>query len=541
MRENVRRTERKSFTPMAALGVLLQVSASAPLPAQRTPAPLAGFDAYVEHAVRDWGIAGVSVAVVKDDSVVYARGFGVRMAGKPDRVDENTVFAIGSNTKLFTAVAAGMLVDDGRMRWDDPATKFLPGFQLYDPWVTREITVRDLLSHRSGLGRRGDMIAYGAPRSRAEVLRRVRYLTPNSSFRSEFGYQNLMVLAAGEAAAAAADISWDRLVQDRILRPLGMRSSYTSLGELAGVANVATPHFSDGVHLTPRPYRDIDNIAPAGSITSSAADMARWLRFLLANGRANRRPGTRRLLDSATLREIESPQTITPGPDDPLSPSTHFRAYGLGVAMYDYLGVKVLWHTGGIDGMLSEIAFVPEKRLGIVVLTNTDGHNALFSAIARRALDGYLGTPPRDWSAMLLARMKQDESALEAAKRDAEQRRPEHTTATLPLDAYAGRYTSPMYGDVIVASQDGRLVAHLWGAFVVDLEHWAGDTYRARWRDRPDTLGITLVTFDVDPVGRVPSLHIRDDVALPAELRFFDDDAFTRVDDRARLTGPGRH
>jgi hypothetical protein len=200
----------------------------------------------------------------------------------------------------------------------------------------------------------------------------------------------------------------------------------------------------------------------------------------------------------------------------------------------------VLWHTGGIDGMLSEVVLVPERKLGVVVLTNTDGHNALFSALARRVLDAYLGVPTRDWSALLLSRTRQFEAGLDAAKRAAEACRP-RTGPTLALEAYAGRYTSPMYGDLIVAAQDGGLAAHLWGAFAVDLESWGGDTFRVRWHDRPDTVGITLVTFDVGPVGRVLSLHLRDDVALPQDLRTFDNDMFVRAEESDRVGPPERH
>src|SRR6185312_8168844 len=206
-------------TPMPRRALLTAVailaSATAPLAAQQPahlpahhPAPTAGLDQYIERAMHDWHVPGLAIAIVHNDSVVLARGYGVRDIGKPDRVDPHTIFAIGSNSKAFTATAIAMMVDSGRMHWDDRATQYLPGFQLYDPFVTREITVRDLLSHRSGLGRRGDLLWYGSPYSRAEILRRIRYLPPNSSFRSQFGYSNIMVLAAGQALAAAPGAMW---------------------------------------------------------------------------------------------------------------------------------------------------------------------------------------------------------------------------------------------------------------------------------------------------------------------------------------------
>jgi CubicO group peptidase (beta-lactamase class C family) len=186
-----------------------------------TRAILQELDRYIPKALAEWNGAGVAVGIVKDDSLIYAKGFGVRAVGKPDAVDDRTVFAIGSNSKFFTAVAAGMLADDGKLSLDDKVTKHLPWFQLYDPWVTREFTLRDAMSHRSGLGRRGDGLWYGTPYSRDEIIRRVRYLAPNTSFRTEFGYQNIMFLTAGQALAAAAGTSWDDLMRDRIFQPLG--------------------------------------------------------------------------------------------------------------------------------------------------------------------------------------------------------------------------------------------------------------------------------------------------------------------------------
>jgi CubicO group peptidase (beta-lactamase class C family) len=507
---------RHRLVPFAAC-----LAAAAPAFSQQTPAPLAGMDAYIESAVRSWGVTGLAIAVVKDDSVVYARGFGVREAGKPDRVDPNTLFAIGSNSKFFTSTIVGMMVDAGRMKWDDPATKYLPGFQLYDPYVTREITIRDLLSHRSGLGRRGDLLWYASPYDRQEILRRIRYLKPNSSFRSQYGYQNIMVMASGEAAAAAGGASWDSLVAQRIFRPLGMTSSNTSVRALAGHQNVATPHVSDGTSAMPIAWRNIDNIGPAGSINSNVLDMAQWLRFLLANGRA----GTNQLIKPATLREIESPQTIVPSPDDTLAPSTHFHAYGLGVGMYDYLGVKVLSRTGGIDGMLSQVTLIPERRLGLVILTNTEGHNNVFAAVARRIIDAYLAAPPRDWSAIMLAQTRAQEATQAAAAKRMEAARPKDTKPSVTPDHFVGRYTNEMYGEVTVATDGTRQVLHFGPGFAGDLEHWANDSYKIAWHNRRQGTG--LVTFIVDPLGQVSSLKIWSSLS-PAAMRSDEGDEFKR-------------
>jgi CubicO group peptidase (beta-lactamase class C family) len=508
-----------------SLGTVLAITITAPaLPAQSPRSPLDGLDADIRRGMHSWHVPGLAVAVVKDDSIVFSRGYGVREVGKPWAVDEKTIFAIGSNTKLFTAVATGMLVDDGRMHWDDPVSAYLPGFELYDPWVTREITIRDVLSHRSGLGERGALISYGRDYDRAEVLRRLRYLVPNSSFRSQFGYQNYMVLAAGEAAAAAAHESWDALVEQRIFTPLGMSRTTTSVTQLAELPNVATPHASDATSAIPIPWRNIDNVGPAGSINSSIADMAKWVRFLLAGGRVR----DTSLIRPTTLAEIESPQTIIPVGRDSLRPSIHFAAYGLGVMMYDYRGSKVLTHTGGIDGMLSMIVLVPEQRLGIVVLTNADGHNDLYDAVATESLDRFAGAPRRDWSAIRLRQANARESALDSLRNAAEARRPRGTKPLRSLEAYAGRYTNQMYGDLLVVEMNGRLVLRI-GTLTADLEHWANDVFEATWRGAPNpVLGPVLVEFSSSPFDAVTSLRVSDDPFLPVGSRIWENDEFLR-------------
>jgi CubicO group peptidase (beta-lactamase class C family) len=490
---------------------------------------LDGVDAYVTQALAKWHIAGLAVAVVKDDSIVYRAGFGVRHAGRPERIDANTIFAIGSNTKLFTAVIGGMLVDEGRLAWDDPVTKHLPWFQLFDPWVTREITFADVLSHRSGLGQRGEMIAYGSGYDRAEVIRRQRYLVPSTSFRSEFGYSNAMVLTAGEVEGAAAGTAWDDLVTQRIFDPLGMTSSSTTIRALPTQGNVATPHTLDGENLTPLPWRNIDNVAPAGAINSSVTDMARWLRFLLADGRAN----GRRLLSHASLHEIESPHTPVPLTPDSLRPSMHFLAYGLGVMTNDYRGVKVMAHTGGIDGMLSDVIWVPERNLGIVVLSNTDGHNALFSAIGQWILDRYLGAPAVDWSTVSLERMGALERAQHELRVRAEAARPRDAKPTASINDIAGRYRSEMYGDLeIAAATDGSPTFTLVGGRRGRLRHWAYDAYELEWIEQGPVFTPAIVGFDIDPNGRVTGLHVDDSLFMLPGSRVWENDRFARITPR---------
>lgn len=479
-----------------------------PAAAPDTRALLADLDRYVPKALAEWKGAGVAVGVVLDDSLIYAKGFGVREVGKPALVDDRTVFAIGSNTKFFTAVAAGMLADDGKLSLDDRIVKHLPWFQLHDPWVTREITLRDAMSHRSGLGRRGDPLWYGTPYSRDEIIRRVRFLVPNSSFRTEFGYQNIMFLTAGQVIAAAAGRSWDDVVRERIFAPLGMTASSTSARELSAVTNVAMPHdlAPDHASATPIPYRDIDNVAPAGSINSNVQDMARWMRFVLAGGTS----GGRQLLKASTLAELTAPHTVAQRVvADTAVPSSHFSLYGLGIGLSDLHGVKVLRHTGGIDGMLSFVAMVPERRLGIVVLTNTSGHNALYTALGTRILDGFLGAPLRDVSALALEQVTRAERAAAERQRARVARRIADTRPSRPLQEYAGTYRHEMYGDVTVAVERDALVLRYPRAVELTLQHFHFDTFFGTSGSASLlTPGATAVQFQLDPTGSVRAVEI---------------------------------
>ncbi|NIM48777.1 MAG: serine hydrolase, partial [Gemmatimonadales bacterium] len=268
-------------------------------------APLRGLDAYVERAMRDWGVPGLAIAVVKDDSVVYAKGYGARAVGADERVDAETVFGIMSMTKAFTATAMGMLVDEGKVRWDDPVTDYLPGFRVYNEWVTREVTIRDLLSHRMGVAR-GDFLWFGTGYSRDEVVHHIRYLEPVAGFRAQYGYSNNMYITAGQLIAAVTGMSWDDFVRRRVFGPLRMTSSSTSVWELAGVENRASPHEELNDVLQVVPYRSLDNEAPGGSINSNVLDMAKWARFQLAGGEFE----GRRLISAEALAETHTPQTL---------------------------------------------------------------------------------------------------------------------------------------------------------------------------------------------------------------------------------------
>jgi len=461
---------------------------------------LAGFDQYIAKTMQDWKDPGLAIAVVKDDSIVLMKGYGTRTMGKTEPVDEHTMFAIGSSSKAFTATLVAMMVDEGKMRWDDPATTYLPNLEMYDPYVSRELTLRDLLTHRSGLAR-GDVMWYATDYNRDEILRRVRFLKPTWSMRSRFGYQNIMYLAAGQAAAHVAGTSWDELVRARIFDPLGMTETNTSTRDLQGKANVATPHSDVDDTLMVVPWHNIDNIGPAGSINSNVSDMIKWVRFQLAQGKV----GGKSLVSASALGETHTAQmTIPVGADArQANPFTHLEAYGMGWFLQDYRGRELDQHGGNIDGMSAMVAIMPEEKIGLVVLTNANGSPVPTIALYR-VLDALLNEPPRDWNAEF---RKQYEKGRAQAKEAEQKRLAERALGTkpsLPLDRYAGVYTDSMYGDMTVTAENGALHAKYGTAFNGTLEHWHYDTFRANWGSR--AIGRNFVTFALGADGKVHSL-----------------------------------
>ncbi|HEY1377695.1 MAG TPA: serine hydrolase [Gemmataceae bacterium] len=477
-------------------------------PAQALPPALdaADLDAYARKVLADWHAPGVALAVVRDDKVVLLRGYGDREAGKPDPVDEHTIFAIASCTKAFTAAALAILVDEGKVRWDDKATKFLPGFQLSDPYVTRELTVRDLLCHRSGLATfAGDLVWYNTAYDRAEVLRRARFLKPVSSFRSAFGYQNILFLAAGQVVPAAAGKSWDEFVQERIFTPLGMATAVTSSRAISAGANAATPHTVKAGKPVALSRYNSDNVGPAAAIHASADDLARWVRLQLGRGKFE----DKRVYSEARAREMWSPQTPLGLAGDPGKASpAHLRAYALGWFVSDYHGRLRVEHDGSIDGMFSKIVLLPELKAGVVALTNSDTGAA--DALANRAVDQLVGAPPRDRSGEAAARHKAGEAARAAARQRADAARAKDSKPSLPLDRYAGKYGGDLYGDVAVALEDGKLVLRFAPAasFVADLEHWQFDTFRVKWRTLKPYIPDGWATFVLDRRGRPAEVRV---------------------------------
>jgi CubicO group peptidase (beta-lactamase class C family) len=463
-------------------------------------APLAGFDKYIESARAAWNVPALAIAVVKDDKVVYSKGFGSLEVGGSRPADQNTIFGIGSTTKAFTAAALAILVDEGKVRWDDRVVDYLPNFRLKDPYATANITIRDLLSHTSGLPA-GDRMWYHRKFDRAEVVRRVRYLDPVASLRQRFIYSNTMYTAAGLVVEAVTGGTWDEFLRRRIFEPLGMSRTSTTVKGLERLDNVAAPYTSVDGKPAAIPRWNQDNIGPAGSINSTVNDLAQWLRLQLGDGTYQ----GRRLISAERVHEMHQVQTAIRGEGAGPEPPARFNAYGLGWFLRDYEGRQLASHGGGGHGVSAQVALVPEEKLGIVVLSDMDG-NTLPTALFYQVIDAYLGRPNRDWAARFLA---ERDSGLARARREEEQlarTRAQGTKPSLPLDAYVGTYWHPYYDSATVWRKGDQL--HF--RFVTDMEgplqHWQFDTFRALWQH--PRYGKNFVTFMLGPDGAVRAVRV---------------------------------
>jgi CubicO group peptidase (beta-lactamase class C family) len=485
-----------------ALGMLLAacggVAASPPQPepsaptnadADALPEQLRDFDAYVDGVRRQFDVPGIAVAIIKDGKVVLERGYGVReLGGAP--VDAHTLFAIASNTKAFTAASLAMLADEGKLSMDDRVIDHLPWFRMADPYVTREMRIRDLLAHRSGLGLgAGDLLywpttTYGTE----EVAHRLKDVPLAGSFRGQYAYDNILFGVAQLVVEQAGGMPYARFLQARFFDPLGMGETRFNSDALRPGDNVATGYAkADFKDLQPAPRMAWANVSGAGGIYSSAHDLARWVMAQLDGGRI---PGSDRRLFSPE-RQQEMWSLITPMPIPPpavpeLAPAQpNFRGYGEGWFVGDYRGRKLVWHTGGWPGMVSRITLLPEQKLGVVVLTSAELSGA-FNAVALRALDAYLDVPKTNWAAAYAAARAKQEGDADASWRKHLVARDAGAKPSLPLAGYAGTYRDPWYGDVVIAEEDGRLRIRFTHtpALVGTLTPWQHDTFLVRWDQR---------------------------------------------------------
>jgi CubicO group peptidase (beta-lactamase class C family) len=480
--------------------------------------PPSGFEHRVETLRTQAGVPGMAVAIVENDTVTFAKGFGTRTLGEPEPVDGDTLFQTGSTGKAFTVAALGVLVDEGKISWDDKVTDRLPGFQMYDPWVTREMTIRDLLVHRSGLGLgEGDLLF--VPRtnlSRAESVRRLRYLKPATSFRSGFAYDNVLYMVAGQLIEAVTGETWEKFTAEHVLKPAGMLHSTTSDEARMATENRAQPHarMNGGLRGAGDQERLDErdglgrNAAPAGGMAVSANDMARWLLIQLHDGELPGHSG--RLFSQVAHTAMWTPVVPVPispqsGPLKPTEPQ--YSAYALGWDIQDYRGTKIVMHTGAVLGFLTAVVLVPEKHVGFSIEINSEDGEVI-KGLMYEILDHYLGLPKTDWPALYRTE-KQRRIAAALSELSKQTAQPAAVGPSLPLQSYVGTYTDAWYGNIDIALVNGKLTIDFKSTPRMSgtLEHWQYDSFITHFTDK--SIEPAHVTFSLDANGKVERIRLK--------------------------------
>lgn len=410
-------------------------------------------DAYISKGLRDWNIPGLAIAIVKDGKTIWMKGYGERDLATHEKVDEQTLFMIASNSKLFTGTALAKLAYEKRLSLNDKITRYLPDFTLYDSNTTHLVTIRDMLSHRLGTGTfQGDFTFWDGNLGRKEIIRKMRLLKPSGQFRQDFGYCNSCYLTAGEIIPLVTRQPWEVYVYDSIVIPLGMTNTHMLTTGLSQRSNTARPYTTSFTgKLQELPYDQVDNLGPAGSMVSNVKDLSHWLQMQLDSGRY----AGKQILPWPVIQTTRDINTAMSSRKSGKYP-THFTGYGLGVFMTDYNGKQVYWHTGGAFGFVSNTCFVPEEKLGIVILTNMD-NQAFFEALRFQLLDAFLGVPYTNRSQQALP--DNNKATLKEVTQLAEwQKRVTGNAPPLPLDRYSGDYTHAVYGGIRIEKNGGDLI-----------------------------------------------------------------------------------
>lgn len=460
------------------LSILFVFTISLSVKAQETNSNLDSLDAYFLRSMQDWSVPGMAIGIIKGDSVIFAKGYGLRNMKKKDAVDIQTVFPIASNTKAFTAAALAILVDADKLSWDTKVVEILPYFQMYDDYVTAHFTIADMLSHRSGLKTfSGDLLWYGSDYSREDIVKKLPLLKPKYDFRTSFGYSNIMYIAASEVIEKVSGQSYNEFIKSHFFEPLGMKNSYLSISELEELENVCTPHNKINDDVFPIELMNWDNIGGAGNINSNVEDMTKWLQLQLNRGQWN---------DSSIFSMAQSVEMWTSYTNFKVSPgyqrrwpSTHFRSYGLGWSLKDYHHKLIVSHSGGYDGVITYTCLVPEENLGFVILTNSN--SSLYNALSYRILDHFLSQDTIDWSSLYLPfQQKGDKRKVIVAKEDAEK-------PSLKLKNYEGLYKSELYGNALITVKGKKMKVQLlrtkmWEGTITT---YAADTFLLEFKNVP--------------------------------------------------------
>jgi CubicO group peptidase (beta-lactamase class C family) len=458
-----------------------------------------GFDQYIQKSMQNWKINGASVAVVYDNQVVFTKGYGLRDSQKNLPVDAQTLFAIGSASKAFTTLSMGILVDRGLLEWDRPVRDYLPSFKLFDDFATQRMTPRDLVCHRSGLPRH-DLMWYGTSLNRQELFDRLGFLEPNKDFRTTFQYQNLMFMAAGYLIEKISGLTWEEFVKKEVFAPLGMNRSNISVEDTKKDDNISQPYKLIKKQPVQVPFRNLDAIGPAGSINSTAEDMAKWVMLHLNDGVY----GGQQVISKANIDQMHTPTTLITGAffaDLAKFEELTDNSYGLGWFMQNYRGHKIIHHGGHIDGFSSMVAFLPREKVGVVVLTNTDGSQYPFVP-PFNVFDRVLGLPVIPWARRILDEDRRLELAAKKAKTQSNAERTLHTRPSHTLADYAGDYEHPAYGIVKMTITNGQLKA-VYNGIPFEVKHYHYDTFEISNEMADFSM---KVSFATDVRGQICSL-----------------------------------
>ena len=490
-------------------------------------------DSLVEKTLKTFDVPGIAVAVVKDGKVIHAKGYGVRSLNTRQKVDENTLFGIASNSKAFTAAALGMLMDEGKLNWDDRVTDYIPEFKLYNPYVTDAFTIRDLLTHRSGLGLgAGDLMFWPDSNnfSLKDVIHNLRYLKPVSAFRTKYDYDNLLYIVAGTIVSKVSGMPWEDYIETRIMKPLGMTQSAASYKRVKNKTNVIDPHAPvDGVVKVIR--RDWSEVAdPAGGIYSNLTDMCKWIIMQMENGKYGE--GLKnRLFSESVHQEMWTPQTIIPVRGTSVY-NTHFASYGLGWFLSDEKGYKVPTHTGGLAGIVTQVTLIPELKLGIIVFTNQQS-GAAFTAITNTIKDSYYGMKPTDrikqYHDRVLANEANAKKITEGIWQEIDSAQKQNLFKS-DITLFTGTYQDPWFGDVVISLKNGKLWFDSKRSFLLtgEMHPYKGNTFIVKWVDRSLDAD-AYVMFDLDYQGKPSGIKMKPISPLTDFSFDFQDLDFSRV------------
>jgi CubicO group peptidase (beta-lactamase class C family) len=487
---------------LVLVGLLLPVTAPAQEPTSQE------IDVLAKRAMEAFQTPGIAIGVVKDGELVYAKGHGVLEIGRPDPVDPDTIFQIASLTKAFTTASLGILVDEGKLEWDDPVIDYLPEFRMYDPWVTREFTIRDLLTHRSGLGLgAGDLLFWPQARStREDVIKAMRHLEPETSFRTAYAYDNLLYVIAGEVVGAITGVAWEDFVETRIMQPLGMAECRSLPDRVGANPNRATPHMVVNGELVTTFFSGGGATAAAGAVNCNVSGLAKWAAMHLSGGAL---PNGMRLLSEETHEELWKPVTLIPVSDRVREHGrTHFLAYALGWGLKDFFGHLYVGHGGGLQGMTTHIAMLPEKDVSVIALTNQGSRAS--RAVTSEILNAYVSETPEDWVAIFSAGAAERAGEARKVVEEAFANRNADSTPSLPIESYVGTYRDPWYGEVFVERGEEGLVMRFSRSDLLtgSLEHFQYDTFVARWLDR-SLYGDAYATFILGATGEIEAIRMK--------------------------------